>query len=139
MPGSRTTSRNVGKPKADPSQPLWIYDQSGHSEGYNHSTFNDLVISGMIGLRPQAGNTLVLKPLVPASWDHFVPENAPYHGHNVTVLDDRTGHRYDQGPTLHVYVDGRQVADAPSVRDMSAAAHPSPPPTSAPCTGQSAA
>ncbi len=102
----------------DPSNPLWIYDQSDHSEDYNHSTFNDLVISGMIGLRPQAGNTLVLKPLVPASWDYFVLENVPYHGHNVTVLYDRTGQRYHQGPGLHVYVDGRQVAEAPLVRDM---------------------
>lgn len=111
----------------DPSQPLWIYDQSGHSEDYNHSTFNDLVISGLIGLRPQAGNTLVLKPLVPASWDYFVLENVPYHGHNVTVLYDRTGQRYGQGPGLHVYMDGRQVAATPSVRDMTVRIPPAAP------------
>jgi hypothetical protein len=102
----------------DPSSPLWMYDQYGHSEDYNHSTFNDLVISGLMGLRPQAGDTLVLKPLVPASWDYFVLENVPYHGHNVTVLYDRTGQRYHQGPGMHVYVDGRQAATAPAVRGM---------------------
>jgi hypothetical protein len=105
----------------DPSQPQWLYDQPGHSEDYNHSSFTDLVISGLIGLRAQAGNTLVVKPLVPASWDYFVLENVPYHGHNVTVLYDRTGQRYHQGPGLHVYVDGRQVAAAPSVRAMTCA------------------
>jgi len=102
----------------DPSSPTWIYDASDHSEDYNHSTFNDLVISGLMGLRPQAGNTLVTKPLVPASWSYFVLENVPYHGHNVTLMYDKTGDRYHQGPGFHVYVDGRQVAWAPDVRDL---------------------
>jgi hypothetical protein len=111
----------------DPSSPQWIYDQPGHSEDYNHSTFNDLIISGLIGLRPQVGDTLVLKPLVPASWDYFVLENVPYHGHNVTVLYDRTGQRYHQGPGMHVYVDGRQVAAAPAVRGMTVHVPPATP------------
>jgi hypothetical protein len=111
----------------DPSSPLWIYDQYGHSEDYNHSTFNDLIISGLIGLRAQAGDTLELKPLVPDTWDYFVLENVPYHGRNVTVLYDRTGQRYHQGPGLHVYVDGRQVAAAPGVRDMTVRITPAAP------------
>jgi len=102
----------------DPSSPTWIYDASDHSEDYDHSTFNDLVISGLMGLRPQAGNTLVIKPLVPASWSYFVLENVPYHGHNVTLMYDKTGDRYQQGPGFHVYVDGQQVAWAPDVRDL---------------------
>jgi hypothetical protein len=102
----------------DPSSPLWIYDATDHSEDYNHSTFNDLVISGLMGLRPQAGNTLVIKPLVPSSWSYFVLENVPYHGHNVTLMYDQTGDRYHQGPGFHVYVDGRQVAWSPTVRDL---------------------
>lgn len=100
-----------------PTQAQWIYDQPDHSEDYNHSTFDDLVISGLIGLRPQAGDTLRLKPLVPPSWSWFCLENVPYHGHNVTVMWDRTGAKYHQGPGLHVYVDGRQVLDRPTIRD----------------------
>lgn len=102
----------------DPSSPLWIYDAPDHSEDYEHSTFNDLVISGLMGLRPQAGDTLEIKPLVPSSWSYFVLENVPYHGHNVTLMYDKAGDRYHQGPGFHVYVDGRQVAWAPSVRDL---------------------
>jgi hypothetical protein len=102
----------------DPSSPTWIYDGYDHSEDYNHSTFNDLVISGLMGLRPQPGNTLVIKPLVPASWSYFVLENVPYHGHNVTLMYDQTGDRYHQGPGFHVYLDGRQVAWAPDVRGL---------------------
>jgi uncharacterized protein (AIM24 family) len=58
---------------------------------------------------------LTVKPLAPSSWDYFALENTPYHGHNVTVLWDRTGSRYHQGAGLHVYVDGRQVATSPTL------------------------
>ncbi len=116
------TQMNNGSPYVaeahDPSSPLWIYNAPDHSEDYMHSTFNDLVISGLMGLRPQAGNTLQIKPLVPSSWSYFVLENVPYHGHNVTLMYDQTGDRYHQGPGFHVYVDGRQVAWSPTVRDL---------------------
>lgn len=93
----------------------WIYDGANHSEDYNHSTYNDNVISGLIGLRGQPNNTLTVKPLAPATWDYFVLENVPYHGHNITVLWDRTGSRYGQGSGLHLYVDGMQVATQASL------------------------
>ncbi|WP_428391151.1 MGH1-like glycoside hydrolase domain-containing protein [Lichenicoccus sp.] len=93
----------------------WIYDSYDHSEDYNHSTFNDNVIAGLIGLRGEPGDVLVLRPLAPASWDYFALENAPYHGHNVTVLWDRGGARYKQGAGLSVYVDGKRVAARPTL------------------------
>jgi hypothetical protein len=88
----------------------WIYDGANHSEDYNHSTYTDNVLSGLIGLRAQPDNTLQVKPLAPSSWDYFAVENAPYHGHNVSVLWDRTGATYGQGAGLHVYVDGVQAS-----------------------------
>ncbi|MEU1534634.1 MGH1-like glycoside hydrolase domain-containing protein [Streptomyces fagopyri] len=94
----------------DPDSDKWLYDGNDHSEDYNHSTYNDNVISGLIGLRGRSDDTLVVKPLAPAGWDYFALENTPYHGHNVTVLWDRTGSRYGQGAGLHVYVDGTQAA-----------------------------
>jgi hypothetical protein len=99
----------------DPAQPDWMYDATD----YNHSTYNDLVISGLMGIRPQLGNTLKIQPLVPASWNYFALENVPYHGHNITVLWDRTGAQFRQGKGLHVYVDGRLAATSPVVREMS--------------------
>ncbi|HWC80426.1 MAG TPA: NEW3 domain-containing protein [Pseudonocardiaceae bacterium] len=98
----------------DPDQPDWLYG----ADDYNHSSFNDLVISGLLGLRPQATNTLQLKPLVPATWNYFALENVPYHGHNVTILWDRDGSKYHQGAGLHVYVDGAQVARSTTLRAM---------------------
>ncbi|MEU0154527.1 MGH1-like glycoside hydrolase domain-containing protein [Micromonospora fulviviridis] len=89
-----------------PDEKRWIYDGHSHSEDYLHSSYTDLVISGLLGLRPQDGGTLKLKPLVPDAWDHYAIENVPYHGHNVTVLWDRDGSHYGQGAGLRVYVDG---------------------------------
>ncbi|MGP3929205.1 MGH1-like glycoside hydrolase domain-containing protein [Nonomuraea sp. KM88] len=103
-----------------PDEPRWIYDGKGHSEHYNHSTFNDLVISGLIGLRPQAGGKVVVNPLAPAGWTHFALENVPYHGHNVTVLWDHDGTRYGQGKGLRLYVDGRLAATRPGLGELAA-------------------
>ncbi|WP_248965395.1 MGH1-like glycoside hydrolase domain-containing protein [Sphaerisporangium perillae] len=89
-----------------PDENRWIYDGHAHSEDYLHSTYTDLVLSGLLGLRGQAGATLRLSPLVPADWPYFAVENVPYHGHDVTVLWDRDGSRYGQGAGLRVYVDG---------------------------------
>ena len=113
----------------DPDNPVWMYG----ADDYNHSSFNDLVISGLIGLRPQAGSTLQVKPLVPDSWNYFALENVPYHGHNVTVLWDRDGSRYRRGPGLHIYVDGEQITAAPVLRPLTVAlpANPTPGPAGA--------
>jgi len=99
---------------ADTAQ--WIYDGYDHSEDYNHSTYTDLVISGLLGLRPSTGDRLAIKPLVPASWDHFALENVPYHGHNVTVAYDRDGSHYGIGTGFKVYLDGRLVLSRPDVQ-----------------------
>ena len=88
----------------------WIYDTTNHSEDYNHSTFDDNVISGLIGVRGQPDDTVLVNPLAPASWDYFALENAPYHGHNLTVLWDRTGSRYGRGAGLKVFVGGHAAA-----------------------------
>jgi hypothetical protein len=90
----------------DPDTEDWIYDSEDHSEDYNHSTFVDNIIAGLIGLRAQPDNTIVINPLAPSSWDHFALENAAYHGHILTILWDSTGSHYGQGQGLRVYVDG---------------------------------
>ncbi|GAA4612900.1 discoidin domain-containing protein [Actinoallomurus liliacearum] len=117
---ARTQTKN-GKPYVaeahDPDHASWIYDGHDHSEDYNHSAFDDLVLSGLIGLRPQSEDTLKVQPLVPASWDHFAAENVPYHGHNVTVLWDRDGSHYQQGAGMRIYLDGRLVQQSAALRN----------------------
>ncbi len=63
-----TLQHKDGKPyiaeAADGDTGNWIYDGEDFSENYNHSSFNDLVLTGLLGIRPQAGDTLVLDPIV---------------------------------------------------------------------------
>ena len=120
-----TTQYRNGQPyvaeahSADADQ--WVYDGNDHSEDYNHSTYTDLVINGLLGLRPSTGSTLAIKPLVPAGWDHFALENVPYHGHNITVEYDRDGSHYKIGTGFRIFVDGKQVLSQPSVQAVTVA------------------
>jgi hypothetical protein len=90
-----------------PDEGRWMHDGYNHSEDYNHSTFIDNVLAGLIGIRAQSGETVVVNPLTPLNWDYFAVENVAYHGHLITVLWDRTGSVYDRGEGLKVYVDGQ--------------------------------
>ncbi|KAI1206109.1 Six-hairpin glycosidase-like protein [Annulohypoxylon truncatum] len=87
----------------------WSADSWNHSEHYDHSTNNDDVITGLLGIIPQQGNTLKISPIVPRNWTYFALENLPYHGHLVTVLYDRHGSRYKSGRGLTVFIDGKRV------------------------------
>lgn len=77
---------------------------------YNHSTFCDLVISGLIGLRPRADETVEVNPLVQAAWDYFCLDDISYHGRTLTILWDRTGERYGKGKGLRVFAGGKEIA-----------------------------
>ncbi|MBZ4188051.1 MGH1-like glycoside hydrolase domain-containing protein [Niabella beijingensis] len=77
---------------------------------YNHSTFNDLVITGLAGLRPRADNRIEVNPLLPAGeWDWFALDNVLYHGKIITIIWDKTGKKYDKGKGLSVWADGKLV------------------------------
>jgi len=78
---------------------------------YNHSGFADLIITGLIGLRPMSGNELIVHPLLPErKWKYFALDDVPYHGHQLTVLYDFDGSRYHRGAGLQVLCDGKVIA-----------------------------
>jgi hypothetical protein len=86
-------------------------EKEKRSRYYNHSTFCDLVITGLVGVTPQADNTVVVDPLLPADgWDWFCLDGAPYRGGELTVVWDRDGTRYGQNAGLSVFIDGKMVA-----------------------------
>lgn len=88
---------------------------------YNHSSFCDLVITGLVGLRPRPDNVLEVHPLVPEGvWDYFCLDQVRYHGRTLTILFDRTGDRYHRGKGLQVLVDGRSVARSDTLRRVTA-------------------
>jgi len=87
---------------------------------YNHSGFADLVITGLIGVRPSSGNSLVVHPLVPpGKWSYFALDGLPYHGHRLAIVYDRDGSRYHRGTGLLVFCDGKQIAHATELRPLS--------------------
>lgn len=105
----------------DPDEPVWIYDSRGVSEDYNHSTFNDLVLTGLIGLRPREDDVLELSPLIPDSWDYFAVENLQYHGHDLSIAWDRTGRRYGRGAGLQIWQNGVPLAQQAALARMKVA------------------
>jgi hypothetical protein len=93
----------------------WSDAKGGVERGkdYNHSTYCDLIISGLIGLRPQEDGTLTVNPLLPEGvWDYFCLENVMYHGKQITILYDKTGTKYSKGQGLMVFVDGKRKASS---------------------------
>ncbi|MFV0417860.1 MAG: MGH1-like glycoside hydrolase domain-containing protein [Dysgonomonas sp.] len=96
----------------------WSKDKGGKERGkdYNHSTYCDLVITGLIGLRPQEGDTLVINPLI--SCDYFCLDNVLYHGYNITILYDKTGKQYNKGKGFYIYIDGEEVAKSTSLKRL---------------------
>lgn len=112
--------RQEGKPYIgeyhDEQTSAWLITgpKAKRSRHYNHSTFNDLVIHGLVGLVPRAGDLLEVDPLLPGdAWDWFRLEDVPYHGHRVTIAWDRTGEHYGKGAGLAAWVDGVEVARSP--------------------------
>lgn len=91
----------------------WINGKNGRSRFYNHSTFADLLITGVVGLRPRADDLLEVHPLLPPeTWDWFCLDRVQYHGHMLTVLWDRNGSRYGHGAGLRVLADGKCIAQS---------------------------
>jgi len=86
---------------------------------YNHSGYADLIITGLIGLRPEAGDEVVVHPLLPpGTWNYFALDGLPYHGHLLTILYDRDGTRYHRGAGFQVLCDGQVIAHADRLQNL---------------------
>jgi hypothetical protein len=89
----------------------WINGKGGRSRYYNHSTYDDLLVTGVIGLRPRADNAVEISPLLPAdAWDYFCLDGVSYHGHTLTIFWDKDGSRYGRGKGFVVLTDGKEIA-----------------------------
>ncbi len=90
---------------------------NGRGDHYNHSGYCDLVITGLIGIRPRADDLIEVNPLLPEkAWDWFCLDNVRYHGRALTILWDRTGRKFGRGQGLRVFADGRETARAAGLR-----------------------
>ncbi|MBQ2279323.1 MAG: hypothetical protein II333_12195 [Clostridia bacterium] len=76
---AREIMRKWNRPGKDPTR----------GQHYNHSSFIDLVMTGICGIRPSEGNRLTIHPLG-TSLDSFSVTDVRYHGHTLAVAWDRT-------------------------------------------------
>ena len=77
---------------------------------YNHSTFCDLVLGELVGIRPQRDGSLVVAPLFPPAWAYLRVEGVRWRGHDISVVWDRDGTRYGLGAGFFVLRDGAVVS-----------------------------
>lgn len=84
----------------------WSEEKGGKERGkdYNHSTFVDIIISGLVGLSADENGQISVRPLVPEGlWDWWCLRDARIAGKSVTVVYDRTGKHYGVGKGLSVF------------------------------------
>ena len=96
----------------------WLKGRNPRSYYYHHSTYADLLIEGLVGLRPQEeGNVILVDPLLAndSSWDWFCLDGVFYRGHVLTIFWDRDGSRYGKGAGFHLWVDGQERAVRPEL------------------------
>ncbi len=105
------------------------HDGYNHSEHYFHSGYCDLIITGLVGLKPRADDVLEIVPLAPDSWEYFALDDVSYHGHRVSILWDKQGTRYQRGTGFQVLVDGVVAARSEKLERLTAKL---PAPSSAP-------
>jgi len=98
----------------DTGKPIVGLPRSHH---YAHSTYVDLILSGLIGIRPRADDVLVINPLLPSRSSasgpairYFALQRLRYHGHEVSVIYDQDGSHYHVPAGLSIFVNGRLAA-----------------------------
>lgn len=94
----------------DPETGIWLareilrgrknYEPQDRGRHYNHSTFIDLVMTGVCGIRPTLGNRLTIRPLG-TSLDAFSATDIRYHGHCISI-------EWDKQTGLRVCIDGKK-------------------------------
>lgn len=96
----------------DTGRPIVGLPRSHH---YNHSTYIDLVLSGLLGIRPHTDDVFEMDPLLPQPPSHetqiryFALQGLRYHGHELTLVYDQDGRRYHLGAGLSVFSDGHRL------------------------------
>lgn len=84
---------------------------------YNRSTFCDLVITGLVGLRPRSDEVLELNPLFPEKdRDYCCRDALRYHCDEMTIPYDKSGDRFGKGRDLHVIRNGIMLTEKLLIR-----------------------
>lgn len=97
----------------------WLKGDDPRSKFYNHSTFADIVIQDLIGVKPTMDDRFTLSPLIPAGrWPYFALQHLSYKGRQVDIFWDEKGSRYGHGKGLSVFIDGKRVAHSRKLKPI---------------------
>ena len=82
----------------------WKPERGGYERGkdYNHSTFCDLVLGGLLGIGTDEAGQLSAQPMIPRSWSFFRVSRIPHGGKLYTVAFDRDGTHDGCGAGLRI-------------------------------------
>jgi hypothetical protein len=99
----------------------WLKGKEERSRYYNHSTFADLLITGLIGLRPRADDKIEVQPLLSDNlWDWFCLDGINYHRHALSILWDKDGQHYSRGQGFTLFCDGKPLTHSDSLGNLTA-------------------
>ena len=85
----------------------WSKDKGGVERGkdYNHSSFCDLVLNDLLGIKPKLNSTIEINPLIPDNWEWFAVKNINYQGKKIDIFWDENGKKFGLGKGLTIFVD----------------------------------
>tara|TARA_B100001564_G_scaffold349569_1_gene352849 strand:- start:2112 stop:3773 length:1662 start_codon:yes stop_codon:yes gene_type:complete len=84
----------------------WSDAKGGVERGkdYNHSSFCDLVLNDLLGIKPKLNSTIEINPLIPDNWEWFAVKNVNYQGKKIDIVWDKSGEKYELGKGLTIFV-----------------------------------
>jgi len=82
----------------------WKKERGGYERGkdYNHSTFCDLILSGLLGIDANEVDGLTADPRIPENWTYFRVCGVVHRGRKFAIVYDRDGTRYGLGKGLQI-------------------------------------
>jgi len=98
----------------------WSADKGGVERGkdYNHSGFCDLVISDLLGLKPQIDGSIKIQPMIPENWDWFCIDRVLINGKEIRMVWDKYGDHYNIGKGLMVFINDKLVNKSTTLQNM---------------------
>lgn len=84
-----------------PDQPVWVVDRP-ISQHYFHSSFCDLVLTGLLGIRRQGSGAWSVRPLPGLPWTWWRVEGLPYEGRRCDIQFDVDGRKFGQARGLTI-------------------------------------
>lgn len=83
---------------------------------YNHSSFCDLVLNALVGIRGREDDILEVNPLFEEDdLDYMCADGILYHNHLICVLWDKHGTKYHRGQGFRIYCDHQLVYESEKI------------------------